>query len=265
MNPESLPVYSGPTGIVEGTVTVVGDPPQDVPKADFSSCPAGQEAYGKTFREGPPRPDGSRPLADALVVITGYSGYVMAERRASKLVAIEPCAYETRTIDLTFGQTLLVENRDPSKKLYAPELSTNPMPALMVAPYKAEPVKLYPTKPGYATLADKIGVPFMQADVYTLLQPLHAVTGRDGRFRIERVPAHGPDGKPITGLEISVRLKAINRDVTKPVPAIAAGGTTTVDVTLEHKASEAHAPAFAPWDGGVAPAVDAGPPKPFIH
>lgn len=266
VNPESLPIYAGPTGVVEGTVFVRGDPALDT-KIDFSRCPAGEVTYGKTFREGPPRADGSRPLADALVVITGYSGYVIAERRAAKRITIEPCAFSTRTVDLTFGQMLLVQNVDASKKMYAPELSNSAMPALMVAPFGADPVKLYSKKPGYASLDDKIGVPFMKADVYTLLQPLHAVTDANGHFRIDRVPTEGADGKPIAGLELNVRLKAINRDVTQPIPSVAAGKTTVVDVTLEHKATEA--PSFTPEkapDAGASEATDAGSaPKVYIH
>src|SRR5689334_21958384 len=45
VNPQNLPAYSGPTGSVEGTVTVTGDPPAKE-ALDFSRCPDASKAWG---------------------------------------------------------------------------------------------------------------------------------------------------------------------------------------------------------------------------
>jgi len=261
VNPKSMPIYSGPTASLEGTVTVIGDPAQPVPGLDWSRCREGEAVYGKTFREGDKRPDGSRPLADALVVITGYAGYVVAERRALKHIAIERCAFATRTVDMTFGQALSIANKDPDKKrYYAPELANSPMPALMLAPSEGDPVKLYPKKPGFTELTDKMSPPWLKADVYTLVQPLHAVTDKNGHYRIDGIPTQEADGKPISGLEVNVRLKAINRDVTKPAPELKDGSLGHLDIQLEHRAAAAPSPAQT--EPAFNPTVDAGKAPP---
>ena len=246
LNPDKLPPYKGMTGSIEGTITVIGDPAPTaayVPH-DFARCPAAEKFYGKTFREGSPLPDGSRSLADALVVVTGFSSFV-AETKPNKSITIESCALSTRTIDLTFGQQIEIKNKDTA--VYALEVSKNPMAALMVAPPGGDPVHVYPKEPGYSTLIERMQAKYMQADVYALLHPLHTVSGADGHYRL--------DGIPVGKLKVNVRLSALNydpkrpqqRDVIKDVE-ILAGVVQKVDVQLEHR---------LPSDAG-APRVDAG-------
>src|SRR5271166_6078948 len=52
VNPANLPVYDGPTGIVEGTVAVRGPDAPDVPNLNVHNCPAALDTYGKLFRSG---------------------------------------------------------------------------------------------------------------------------------------------------------------------------------------------------------------------
>jgi hypothetical protein len=225
VNANKRPPYNGHTGSLEGTITVIGDP---APAAayvptDFARCPAAEKVYGKTFREGAPLADGSRPLADALVVVTGFSDFV-PETSPVKTITIENCALSARTIDLTFGQRIEIKNKDHA--VYGLEISTNPMPALMVAPPSGDPVSVYPRTPGYSTLIERMQAKYMQADVYALLQPLHTVSAVDGHFRL--------DGIPVGKLQVNVRLSAINRDVSKDVE-ILAGVVQKVDIQLEHR------------------------------
>ena len=44
-------------------------------------------------------------VADVLVAVTGYSGY-LPEKEPHQTVPVRGCAYDTRTIALTFGQTI---------------------------------------------------------------------------------------------------------------------------------------------------------------
>ena len=233
VNPQNFPVYEGPTGVVEGTVTVTGDAPVTVQGQDFSRCPEAEAVYGKSFREGPPRGDGARPLTDALVVITGYSGYMVPERRAKKAISIEHCAYSTRVVDLTFGQVLQVYNRDP--KMHAPQIADHAMPALMVASPGGDPVEVYPTKPGFTVLIDKMSGAWMAAEVYTLPQPLHAVTDREGHFRIDGVPTERADHRPINGLEVEVFHRGVSNGLKKALPSVTA--TTHIDLQVENHAA----------------------------
>src|SRR5882724_9898635 len=92
LNPGRLPPYAGPTGTIEGVVTMTGDLP---PKRDLDisfACGEAYATYGKAFREGT-----GRTVADVLVAVTGYAGFVPAAGDAVP-VKIHGCAYERRTV-----------------------------------------------------------------------------------------------------------------------------------------------------------------------
>lgn len=242
VNPRGLPPYDGPRGSIEGTVTIVGEAAPAVPDLDFSKCPDGAKTYGKLFREGPKRPDGSRPLADALVGVTDYApGYFVPETNTAVSVTIDGCEFVPRTITMTFGQRMEIINN--TKLIIGPALDRAPTPALLIAPPEAhgDPVKLYPPRPGYYTLADQIDVPFLTADVYVLLQPFHTATKLDGHYRIDGVPA----GKA----KVFTRLRAIGREAGKDVDVVA-GQVTKVDLVLKYEKPDA---AATPLDAGKRP------------
>jgi hypothetical protein len=204
VNPGALPVYDGPTGSVEGTVLVRGPEAPPTPGVNFRACPAAIDVYGKLFRAGLARADGLRPLADAVVVVTGYAGYYLPETSDAQLVKISAsCAYPLRTIALTFGQRLEVANE--SKLSFAPYLEGTPEVAVMIAPPEehGEPVKIYPPQAGYFGLRDRLQT-FAREDVYILRHPLHAVSDVAGHFRI--------DGVPTGKLKVGARLAAVGSE-----------------------------------------------------
>jgi hypothetical protein len=225
LNPAGLPAYDGPTGSVEGTVTVQGPPAPDV-AANVSRCPAALDTYGKLFRSGSPAsPDGPRPLADAVVVVTGYTGFYVKEKDDPVRVTIGPrCAYPSRTIALTYGQRLEISNG--TGLLFAPLLEQGNSPAVMVAPphENGEAVKIYPTKAGYFALTDQLQL-FVHEDLYVFRHPLHAVTDTAGHFRI--------DGVPVGKLEVGVHHPTVDADAKAPVEVVA-GAVQKVDLTLTY-------------------------------
>lgn len=242
VNPAHLPTYSGPTGSVEGTIRVVGPPAPERTGVDFSSCPAARDVYGKVFREGEPAADGSRPLPDAIVAVTGYSGYYLPERNEAAKATIDGCAFSARTLAMTFGQRLEIANN--TTELWAPMLTQAPLPVLMMATSHGDPVKLYPPHPGYYTLVDKGKHPWAMADVYALLHPLHAVSDVAGHYRI--------DGVPVGKLKVNARLAALQTEASGDVEVLA-NVVQTADLTLR----------YVPRP--EAPRVDAGPGHEIIH
>jgi hypothetical protein len=209
VNPAHLPAYQGPTGSVEGVVLVSGPDAPDVPQLDVHSCPAALDTYGKLFRVGPPSPDRRRPVADAVVVVTGYSDYfVPAKSDVESAVIGANCGYASRTIAMTFGQRLEISN--DSKLAFAPLLSGVTRAAVMIAPpgRAGDPVKLYPPRPGHFMLGDQIQ-PYVSEVVLVLRQPLHAVTDRAGHYRI--------DGVPVGRLKVGVQLEAIGAQAQREV------------------------------------------------
>lgn len=182
VNPNKEAAYNGPTGTVRGRVVVTGDKSPDVPQVLAKipdTCPVAREAYGKLFREGP-----GRALADVLVAVTGYKGYV-PEREPSQLVIAKDCSFGTRTIALTFGQRIDVSSKDQT---YIPELlGEHGQPQMAATPNNPTPSALYPTHIGRYVLIDDLKL-FMTADVIVVKFATHAVTGLDGRFEIKDVP-----------------------------------------------------------------------------
>jgi hypothetical protein len=240
VNPMHLPAYSGPTGVVEGTVLVRGPDAPDVPNLDVRSCPAALDTYGKLFRAGPRRADGARPLADAIVVVTGYSGFYLPERSTAERVTIGArCGYPTRSIALTFGQRLEIAN--DSTLAFAPYLEGVPQLTVLVAPpqQRGEPAKIFAPRSDYYVLRDQMQK-FVRGDVYVLRQPLHSVSDIDGRFRIEGVPA----GK----LAIGAQLAALPGQATKDVD-VRANVVQEVEMVLT----------YAPQDGGAPRAPERSP------
>ena len=225
VNPEHLPVYSGPTGSVEGTILVIGPASPDL-KVDASQCPAALDTYGKLFREGTPAaPEGPRPLADTVVIAVGYSGYYIPEKEQAKHVTITAnCAYPTRTITMTFGQRLEVSNK--SKFPFAPMIESEVSPAVMMAaPLEmGDPIRLYPRRPGHTAMGDLMQ-PYVRQDLYVLRYPLHAVSDASGHYRI--------DGVPVGKLAIRALHPTVASEAQAPVD-IATNVVAKVDLTLEY-------------------------------
>jgi hypothetical protein len=238
VNPSNLPAYDGPTGSVEGTVRVRGPEAPEVPNLDFKSCPAAVDTYGKLFRSGPAGAEGLRPVADAVVVVTGYSdAFIPAQSEAKRVVISANCGYPQRTIALTFGQRLEVAN--DSKLAFAPLLSGTTRAAVMIAPpgQLGDPVKLYPPRPGHYMLGDQIQ-PFVREVVLVLRQPLHAVTDMAGHYRIDGVPARK--------LNVGTQLESIGAEAQKDVE-VRANVVEQVDFALTYAPSS---PANGTADGG---------------
>ncbi|HVW24538.1 MAG TPA: carboxypeptidase-like regulatory domain-containing protein [Polyangiaceae bacterium] len=219
LNPGHEKPYSGPIGAVHGVVHVSGDPAPDVPGAlaqlaKSKNCESAKPFYGKLFREGP-----GRELADVLVAVTNYKGFV-PPRGDVKLVTARGCAFESRTVAMTFGQRLEVKNR--GSEAVIPTLSGTQQAALIVAFPGGDSVKLFPDHPGEFLLQDQ-SHPFATADVFVLKYPTTAVTGIDGTFEIKDVPAGS--------VVVSAYLPSTAGRTSAPVNVVA-GETATVELTI---------------------------------
>lgn len=243
LNPANLPRYEGPVGTVVGVVRVEGDPPPPLGgRPPPPGCAAAQDTYRYLFRKGP-----AGELADAIVGVTNYPGHLLPRGDAVR-ATIRGCAYSARAYALTFGQRLEVANEDP-KERYLPRLEGSRFISQMFALPGGDPVRLYPAEPGrnvYA-LFDDLDHPSMRAEVFVLNYPTHAVTGPDGTFRIEGVPAtkvrvhagHPPAITEGASREIEVR----------------AGEETKVELTLTYRASPSSPSPSGPGPARSAPII----------
>jgi hypothetical protein len=225
-NPGHLPVFNGNYGVVEGTVKVKGDPPLDSHAAlppGNAECADARALYIKQFRVSP---DGA--LADAVVGITDFDAYV-PPRGDVRTVRIHGCAFDSRTITLTFGQRIEVVNTD--REAYLPHLNGARNPALMVAMPGGDPIRMYPPQPGRYLLTDDIRHPWMRADVYVFKYATHATTAVDGRYRIENVP----EGR----VKVSVYHPAIGRTMERYVEVRPNETLKNIDFEIEYEVPRA--------------------------
>ncbi|MEJ7734569.1 MAG: hypothetical protein WKG00_35905 [Polyangiaceae bacterium] len=182
VNPKGEPPYSGPTGTLRGVIRIKGDPP---PATGLSfptdKCPEAAAAYGKLFRVGQ-----DRTLADAMVSVTEYEGFVPAKEEAARL-EVKGCAFVERTLVATFGQRVEVVNKDKLES-YLPYLDGAKFRAMLVAVPGGDAVKYYPHQPGHYMLRDQLPKPWLTADVFVLKYATHDVTGLDGAYEIRGIP-----------------------------------------------------------------------------
>ena len=183
LNPKHLPVYAGPTGSVKGIVKVSGDPPPLVPemvaKLPAGACPRAHDLQRKVFRQGV-----GDTLADALVTVTEYPGFIAPKSEAVR-VELKGCAFDARVLAMTFGQHFDVFNLDAQS--YMPRLVGTPSYALRVAMPGGSAVPIFAPRPGQYMLIDQTR-DYIRADVYVLSYPTFDVTGLDGQFEISGIP-----------------------------------------------------------------------------
>jgi hypothetical protein len=245
VNPENKPAYVGATGAVRGVVTATGDPAPVATahlKQIKGDCAEARETYGHVFREGM-----ARSLADVLVAVTGYAGYVPA-KEPKLTVAARGCAFSTRTIALTFGQTIDVVSKD--REAYVPNLLGSRMKAQMLALPGGVGSTLYPPEPGHYVLTDDMKL-FMMADVFVVKYATHDVTSLDGKYEIS--------GIPVGKVRISALLPSTEAVVEKDIE-IKAGETLDLPLELHFDAKAFEARRAAAASASAAPSASAVAP-----
>jgi hypothetical protein len=238
VNGKHLAPYAGPTGTLRGRVRMEGDPPPDTNLKFPPKCAEATATYGKLFRVGL-----DQALADVLVAVTGYEGYVPSTSEG-QTASIHACAAAKRTYVLTFGQRLDVANTQGSEPIL-PFLDGAKNATVMIAVPGGTPIKLYPMKPGRYMLRDKLESG-MVADVYVLKFATHDVTGLDGRYEIKGIPV----GKVKVDVDLPVIHKADHKDLEIKE------GDNTLDFTLRFDmAKDLPAPAASASAGASASAA----------
>jgi hypothetical protein len=104
------------------------------------------------------------------------------------VVHAKGCAFHTRTVAMTFGQRLVIQGED--NRPYVPEILGQPQPAQLFVLPTMPRVSIAPQNPGLFKLVDSMRL-FSVAELYVLPYRTVAVTGLDGHFEIQGIPA-GP-------------------------------------------------------------------------
>jgi hypothetical protein len=245
VNPNKEKAYEGPTATVHGRVRGSGDAASASPvrlSGVPAECAKARDVYGYPFQEGP-----QRELADVLVTVTGYQGYVPEKNPALALEASD-CTWGTRTIALTYGQRIEVVSAD--KNSYVPELLGSQMKSQLVAtPFGKGTASLYPPAAGRYVLIDNLRL-FMTAEVLVLKYATHDVTGADGSFEIAGIPP----GK----VTVSAFLPSTGAVEQKEIE-LKGGDSKELDFTLAFDAKKFEAALKAAGSASASPSSSAPP------
>ncbi|APS00209.1 hypothetical protein [Pajaroellobacter abortibovis] len=179
INPAHLPPYQGFTGCIKGRITVQGVLPPPPSRSPSTQCPP-LSAYSKSTSQA------KRPLADAIVIVTGYADFYIPEKQKSKLITIESCETIPRIITLTMGQDLNILNQ--SSLIFAPTLSQGLNSFAAVAIKGGEPIRLSPSRPGLMHLIDRLGDSFLNIKLYIFRHPLHTSSNSEGEYTLQGIP-----------------------------------------------------------------------------
>ncbi len=214
--------YAGKTGTLSGRITMKGDPAPSTSWIYPQECGEAAGTYGRAFRVGQ-----DNALADVLVTVTGYDGFVPAKGPALP-VKISGCAYEKRTYAMAFGQRIEVSNTD-LKTSFMPVLDPSEYRAMNIAMPKGAPVKIYAYQPGINyVLRDIQGKEFMQADVFVLKFSTLDTTGLDGRYKVS--------GIPVGKVQVNALLPVIDKSAKQEVEI--KEGDNTLDLELSYSAKD---------------------------
>jgi hypothetical protein len=136
-----------------------------------------------TASRAPVTMDAARGLAGMVVTASDFHRYRPA-KPAARRVRIEGCALRPRTIAMTQGDRLVIENLDAFAfaPLFGPAYEAKPLPRGQRVFLRTYPGTIEP-------LSCSSDAPCGRADVYVLRHPVHAVSGANGAYRIENVPA----------------------------------------------------------------------------
>jgi hypothetical protein len=260
VNPKGMKAFDGATATVRGVVRASGDASVDRPDLVAkvgADCAEAKAFFAPALREGP-----GRTLADVLVTVTGYEGYVPPAAEKLKLEA-EGCTFGTRTIALTFGQKIEIFSKD--KRSYVPELIGQKTTSQLVAtPFGRGAAEIYPQQPGGYVLLDNLRI-YSAAEVLVLKFATHDVTGLDGQFEIGRIPAGN--------VTVTAFLPSTGATIEKKVD-LAAGQSLDLDFAVpfdaaaykkQREAMLAEGGKPAGSASSAAPAASAAPPASAAH
>lgn len=188
--PTAATVTSGPTGRIRGIVKLAGAPPA------ARSEPVGQnqDVCGQSVPVTHAHVGSNGGLRQAFVYLDKVPATGAPAPRATLEVEQERCEYLPHSLIAPMSASLEIVNDDPIlHNIHAREATPEGLRTIfnIAQPVRGQRTKLDApfTRPGVVTLTCEAGHPWMTAYILVANHPYVAVTGEDGSFTIENVPA----------------------------------------------------------------------------
>lgn len=181
---------SGPTGRIRGVVTLKGEaPPVRTEKVTENQGVCGQTVPVTRLTLG-----AEGGVRNAFIYLDGITGTGAPRTQATLEVEQEGCTYAPRSLVMPVGAPLDIVNDDPIlHNVHAREVTPEGLRTVFNI---AQPVRGQRTtldapfkKTGVVALTCEAGHPWMAAHVLVADHPYVAVSGENGEFTIEHVPA----------------------------------------------------------------------------
>lgn len=170
-------------GAIRGRVHVVGEvvglPPQPVFKE--------QEVCGTTMRDDRLVVGDDGALAYAVATLVGVTEGKPAPLAQPVVLDNTKCEFVPHVVSATVGQTLTIRNSDPF--LHDAHATLGPRTLFNVAVASHMTLQHPLTDAGLIHVNCNVRHTWMHAYLYVAEHPYHAVTGPDGRFVIDGIPA----------------------------------------------------------------------------
>ena len=184
------PAAAANTGRIRGTVTLAGQPPAARAEATLQN----QDVCGHTVPVTRLRLGPGGGVQQAFIYLENVPATSAPRPRVTLEVGQRGCVYTPHNLVFPTGASLEIVNDDPIlHNVHAKEATADgPRTVFNIAqPVRGQRTKLDApfAKTGVMTLTCEAGHPWMTAHVLVADHPYVAVTGEDGTFTIENVPA----------------------------------------------------------------------------
>ncbi|HZR83410.1 MAG TPA: carboxypeptidase regulatory-like domain-containing protein [Candidatus Binatia bacterium] len=172
---------SSETGSIAGQVKLVGDVPTLPPQPVYTHT----DTCGSTVTDERLVVDDQRDLANVVVYVQDAPPGIVASEPPPAMDNLR-CRFIPHVVATTVGQTLSIHNSDPFLHDAHAWLGTKTL--FNRALIKGATIREQLDEPGLVHINCNVRHTWMQAYVFVGRDPLHAVTGSDGRFRIDGIP-----------------------------------------------------------------------------
>lgn len=220
----------GKTGAIEGVVVFTGDKVPELPGIEVQADHRDANVCGQEIPQEKLVLDAGKHIANVVVSLADTKVLPKAKPRDVRLTN-EACVFKPHVVAAPVRSRLVVGSRDSGVIHTAHGYLGNDFNISVPRTDRDVPIRLK-SKTGYTLLKCDTHA-WMQAHLWTFRHDFFAVTGTDGRFRLE--------GVPVGDYEVEIWHEFLVGILQKPIlkkVSVRAGETATLKVELKERAAK---------------------------